>query len=340
MRSDLVDFLCDPIDHSNLTLSLATTGDDGDIQSGVLSSESGRQYPIVDGIPRFVRCIETARGVASFGNEWNYFNYDLFKINWLTHVVAHTFGTTDVFRDKVIVDCGAGSGMQSKWMAELGAERVIALELSHSVDGVMRRNLAGMMNVDIVQCSIDQPPLKSGCIHGIVICHNVIQHTPSVEDTARALWRCVGTGGEFAFNCYMKYPDDWVWSLRWRLVYRPMRAFLSRRSFQTALAYAKTMACLRFVPLLGTILERAQFVVCGDVPQGPDQVRRQYKSAVLNTFDWYGSHQFQHQKSKEEIRALVSELQPDETLRRNVEAYLTRQIPPGLAMRLAKSTES
>ena len=116
---------------------------------------------------------------------------------------AVTYGRHDI-AGKLVVDAGAGSGMQSRWMREAGARRVIVLELSHSVDGVMSQNLRGLDGVDIVQCSIDRPPLKDGCIDGIVICHNVIQHTPSVETTARALWALVAPGGEFAFNCYLQ----------------------------------------------------------------------------------------------------------------------------------------
>lgn len=76
------------------------------------------------------------------------------------------------------------------------------LDLSHSVDDVVKRNLAGVKNVDIIQCSIDAPPLRDESIEGIVYCHNVIQHTPSVEKTAHALYSLVAPGGEFVFNCY------------------------------------------------------------------------------------------------------------------------------------------
>lgn len=82
------------------------------------------------------------------------------------------------------------------------------MELSNAVDGVIKRNLAGLTNVDGIQCSIDRPALKGGSIEGIVICHNVIQHTPSVEKTAKALWSLVGKNGEFVFNCYIKYSEN------------------------------------------------------------------------------------------------------------------------------------
>jgi SAM-dependent methyltransferase len=76
------------------------------------------------------------------------------------------------------------------------------MDLSHSVDDVVQRNLAGFKNVDVIQCSIDAPPLRDQSIDGIVYCHNVIHHTPSVEMTAHALYALTAPGGEFIFNCY------------------------------------------------------------------------------------------------------------------------------------------
>lgn len=334
MKPRLLAFLCDPVDSSELEL-VTPILENGEIVSGMLVSASGRQYPIIEGVPRF--CSVTT-SVDSFGDEWNHFNYDLFKLNWENHVVKNNFGSTEFFRGKTIVDCGAGSGMQAKWMAEAGAKHVIALELSHSVDGVMKQNLEGISNVDIIQCSIDAPPIKSGSIDGLVICHNVIQHTPNVERTARELWRILGSG-EFVFNCYLKYQDRFIWMVRWLLIYRPLRGILSRCSFEITLGYAKFMAMLRFVPGLGTILEKAQMVIRGDVPPGPSYRRRLYINTVLNTFDWYGSHSFQHQKTPDEIRHLVNELQPNTSMIKNLEEYCRVPLPPGLAVRVFKKLD-
>ncbi len=296
MTPDLIDYLCDPIDKSSLRLADPSFDGDGNVVTGNLVSEGGRTYPVRDGIPRFTADSGVAEAVRAFGDEWNYFNFDQFKLNWLQHTVRNTFGSPEAFQGKVVVDAGAGSGMQSRWMREAGARRVIALELSHSVDGVMRKNLEGCDGVDVVQCSIDQPPLKDGCIDGIVICHNVIQHTRAVEATARALWALAGPGGEFVFNCYLKNDFNALRRFRFWL-YQRIRAVLSRTSFSALLWYSRIVAMLRFVPVFGLVLERLCFVVRGDVPPGPGWMRRAYRLAVLNTFDWYGTHQYQHHLS-------------------------------------------
>lgn len=331
MSPELLGLLCDPIDQSDLTL-VDEQIEDGRIQSGWLVSANGNRYQIRDGVPRFW---EDKSSVESFGNEWNHFNYDLFHVNWMRDVVERNFGSIEYFKGRTIVDCGAGSGMQTKWMAEAGAKHVIALELSHAVDGVIRDNVRGLKNVDVVQCSIDAPPFKRGAIDGTVICHNVIQHTASVERTAEALWNVLGTGN-FVFNCYLMYPDRPFWMARWALIYRPLRAVLSRSPFQVILAYARMMAALRFIPGLGIVLEKAQMVIRGDVPPGPHYRRRLYQNAVLNTFDWYGSHDHQNQKTPGELRRLVDRLQPEESKVRNLEPYLSIPLPPGLAIDISK----
>ncbi|MFM8751413.1 methyltransferase domain-containing protein [Rhabdaerophilum sp.] len=195
----ILPLLCDPETGDPLTVEI-TEQEGEDIIEGVLISPSGHRYPIRNRIPRFVEP-EIFESVKSFGNQWNHFNFVDFKQNWLDHTVANTFGGTEAFRDKVIVDCGGGSGAQSLWMLEAGAREVIMLELSHSVDDVVARNITtgDWPNFTVIQCSIDHPPIRSNAIDGIVICHNVIQHTESVERTARPV-RHRGAGWRVRFQ--------------------------------------------------------------------------------------------------------------------------------------------
>jgi len=337
MTPFLLDYLREPVTKTSLTLIDEVIDEKGNIVSGALRSPSGRRYPIIDGVPRFVESTELREAVQSFGDEWNHFNFTDQKVQWLSHIVKNTFGSTEIFQDNVIVDCGGGSGAQSKWFAEYGAKHVIMLELSHTVDGIARQNLAGLSNVDIVQCSIDAPPLASHGIDGIVYCCNVIQHTPSVENTARALFDLVAPGGEFVFNCYPlndRTPLRW---LRYHIVQKGMRAILSRQSFGTILAYANTMARLRTIPGLGNFLEKAGFSVTGDVPTIAGESRAEHRERVrrataLNTFDGFGSHAHQHHKSDDEIRALVRDLSPTRVL--NEAPYFAKPPPIGCSLRL------
>lgn len=340
MTPFLLQFLCEPVTKAPLVLNDANYDSEGNILSGVLVTSSRKRYPIINGIPRFVDFVPT-KTVESFGDEWNHFNFTDFKINWLEHTVANTFGSTDVFQGKLIVDAGGGSGAQTKWFSEYGARHVIMLDLSHSVDDVVKRNLAGVKNVDIIQCSIDAPPLRDESIEGIVYCHNVIQHTPSVEKTAHALYSLVAPGGEFVFNCYPLNDQGLVRWVRFHLIYKPLRAILSRMPFGVILLYSRTMAALRLVPGLGVFLEKSGVCMQGDVPRLVGEsawarLMRRFKNTSLNTFDWYGSHQYQHHKSEEEIRTLVNILNPDAAKVRNIDKYFLCPPPIGCALRVSR----
>jgi ubiquinone/menaquinone biosynthesis C-methylase UbiE len=304
-----------------------------------LVSTTGRSYPIVNGIPRFLGNVRIET-VKSFGDEWNYFNYTDFKQNWLGHTVASTFGSAETFKGKVIVDAGGGSGAQTKWFAECAAKHVIMMELSHSVDQVVASNLSGLKNVDVIQCSIDAPPIRDNCIDGIVYCHNVIQHTPSVEKTAHALYALVAPGGEFVFNCYG--VNDGPGVLRWvryHIVGRGVFKLTRRMTDRQVMVFSYVMAWLRMVPLLGWFLEQGGLIRCGDVPvvSGEGAIaraKRRFKQTYLNMRDQHGRHHYQHEKTDSELRRLLAELQPDSRKILNVDRYFSRPPPIGIAFRV------
>jgi uncharacterized protein YbaR (Trm112 family) len=341
MKSDLLDYLCDPMTGAPLRLEAKTLAGD-EIIEGALIAPSGRCYPIRNGIPRFVEAEQFAT-VESFGDQWTHFNFIEQKQHWLEHTIANTFGSTDVFRDRIVVDAGGGSGAQSLWMLENGAKRVILLELSQSVDDVVARNIPPDMRarLDVIQCSIDQPPLKAASIDGIVICHNVIQHTQSVEATARALFDIVAPGGEFVFNCYRRGRMNVMNFIRGYLTYGPMRALMRQMPFSVTLFYSRLMGMLRLVPILGWLNNKLRLSLTGKVPriEGESWLARQqriYRLTALNTFDTYGSHAYQHHLSEAEQRTIIEALQPDRSKVLNLEAYFATPQPTGCAIRIGK----
>jgi SAM-dependent methyltransferase len=342
MSPDLLPLLACPHSHAPLKLVNAKTDKAGNIVSGVLVStmDRKRRYPIVRGIPRFVPQSgdATAATVDSFGDQWNHFNYDRFEHTWKTVNIGNTFGSTAVFKGKTVVDAGAGSGMMSRWMIEAGARRVIALELSHTVDGIMKANHKGLAGIDVIQCSIDAIPLRDGAIKDLVLCTNVIQHTPSVQRTARELWRITGKGGEFAFNVYNRNDSTPLHRLRNRL-YRGVRAVVSRWPFRARMAHAQAVGALAMVPGLGRLLEKLDLMRQGEVTPGGGwwtQFRRRHHAAVLNTFDYFGAHAYQHHLSFDEVRALATALQPDRKKHVNAEAYFSMPHKTGTMLRLRK----
>jgi hypothetical protein len=212
------------------------------------------------------------------------------------------------------------------------------MDLSHSVDDELQRNLVGLKNVDEIQCSIDAPPLRDQCIDGIVYCHNVIQHPPLVEKTAHALHALTAPGGEFVFNCYPLNDQGVVRWVRFHLVYKLLRMMLSRTPFAVIMFYARLMALLCLVPGLGVLLEKAGFCVLGDVPKLSAEsawgyLLRRFKNTSLNSFDNFGSHQFQHLRMTRFVRRSrpCSRTQLGVV---NMDKYFLRPAPIGFALRV------
>src|SRR5437867_2895771 len=67
MHPKFLSLLCCPETREHLELHAVETQPDGRVLSGELVGPSGRRYPIVRGIPRFV---DSERYAASFGYEW------------------------------------------------------------------------------------------------------------------------------------------------------------------------------------------------------------------------------------------------------------------------------
>lgn len=266
-------------------------------------------FPIIDGVPRFITANPNA--VSSFGDEWNYFNFTRHKDNWLKHVCKNTFGTSepkDIFEKKIVIDAGAGSGAQSLWIAQSNASLVLSVELSHSIDGVMRENLANLKNCQRIQGSIDNMPLRDE-IADMVYCVNVVQHTKDVRTTITELFRLVKPGGELVFTCYSEsgWGTGYKHKIR-KFVHNNTRKALSATNFNFILRYAKLMSVLRFIPILGWVLEGCLFMARGDV--AGQTMKKKYDAGVLNTFDMFGSHEFQHVLSAKAIEEIIQSLNP------------------------------
>jgi hypothetical protein len=67
-----------------------------------------------------------------------------------------------------------------------------------------------------------------------------------------------------------------------------------------------------------------------------DRVRRSFRATRLNTYDWFGAHEFQHHLSPEELLELVHDLQPSREKVLNLDSYRSQPRPPGCALRLIK----
>jgi 2-polyprenyl-3-methyl-5-hydroxy-6-metoxy-1,4-benzoquinol methylase len=293
MKLDWLKYLCDPVDGSELSLVEATQQEGDRVITGKLASQSGRCYDIRDGIPIFAfEGMQSLESVESFAFEWNEFGFLYAKAGWLQDFVGPLVGGLDFFKNKVVIDAGAGSGAQSRWMAEAGATLVISLELSNSIFGRHRETIADYKDVIFpIQCDIAHPPVRNK--PDILYCINVIQHTANPRQTFANLARLVGQDTTFLFNIYTKRSElkfQVVRAVRRLIRFLPFKIWKWLAFIITAVAYP--LAKIPF--LLGPI---RIFV----------PISHSFYETWLDVYDAFGGHHYQQNMSPADQLRMIKE---------------------------------
>ncbi len=290
MRERLLEVLAEPRTGASLELRDArrANGSGSAIDEGVLvSTQTGREYPIVRGIPRFV---DPSNYTASFGMQWNAFrgvqlDSELGSDLSRARFDAETRWTEERLRGKWVLDGGCGAGRFAEVAAARGAN-LVALDMSSAVEAA-RETLSRFPNVDVVQGSLLEPPLRQGSMD-FAYCIGVAQHTPSPKDAVRQVVESVKPGGDFALTIYARQP--WT-KLNAKYLIRPLTKRLPKEVLLGAIERVMPVAFpvadrLFAVPKLGS-LARFMLPVAIYAPETrPGWSREQrYREAILDTLD-------------------------------------------------------
>jgi SAM-dependent methyltransferase len=210
-----------------------------EIVAGRLVAADGTAYAVSNGVARlatpFIDAAEQ-QTVDAFGREW-------------THYAEHddAFGSLELLRQflpaldeetvhgRTVIDAGCGTGRWTKQLRALGAERVIALDLSAAVD-VCARKTAGDPNVAVVQGSLLTPPLRAGSVD-VVVSVGVVHHLSDPAAGLAALRRTLKPGGRLAIWVYGHEGNELYLS-----VVRPMRALTTRLPHRGLLVFSGALA--------------------------------------------------------------------------------------------------
>lgn len=207
MLKKWVKYLCDPIDKSSLKVDKIIVREGNDIIFGILRGKSGRIYHIEGGVPILLnRYTQSIKSVDSFAYEWENFDFDYGKKGWLKDIVKPTLGSVKYFKNKTVIDCGAGSGRQSLWMVEAGAKFIFSVELSDSARSMVRKVTNKYKDrVFVIQADIAHLPIKKTISNiDVAYCVNVIQHTKNPMRATREISNLLRKKSEFVFNIYLK----------------------------------------------------------------------------------------------------------------------------------------
>ncbi len=288
MREELMERLAEPQTGSPLRLR-ATRSLGGRVEEGSLVSETtGRIYPILRGIPRFVSPKDNDNYTGSFGRQWN-----LFRGVQLDSATERGYSrgrfddetrwTAADLDGKWVLDAGCGAGRFAEVAASRGAN-LVALDYSSAVEAVAK-TLFSFPRADVVQGDLLSPPFRPGAFD-FAYCIGVAQHTPDPAAAVRGVLSCVRRDGRFSFTIYARQP--WT-RFSGKYLVRP----LTRRLPQPTLLRAIERVMPALFPLADRLFRMprvgrlARYLLPIATYVHTDELTRdqRYREAVLDTFD-------------------------------------------------------
>ncbi|NEU96212.1 class I SAM-dependent methyltransferase [Bradyrhizobium uaiense] len=211
---------------------------DDHVLEGALVAGDGRWFPILEGVPSFLTGIlqrdlsefarrhdlplkatttgltaaEQAKTNETFSDKWRRFkNYGFedahkeFLFDWY----RKKFGFQTVEELKAfyksrrrILECGPGSGFNTRFMAENTDGEVFALDISDAAFTTFG-NTKGLPNCSVIQADLMAAPFADESFD-FIIADGVLHHTPDTRAAVEALYRKLAPGGQFFFYVYRK----------------------------------------------------------------------------------------------------------------------------------------
>jgi SAM-dependent methyltransferase len=206
VKRRLLQWIVCPRDCGSLQLAESKEQNE-EIESGILTCVTcGSRYPVVRGVPRFVRSDDYA---SSFGLQWNrHAEVQLDSRNG-THFSRDRFYLITEWRpptlsERLVLDLGCGAGRFAEIALSDGAE-VIGIDLSSAVDAAYK-NLRSHPRFHCVQGSVYNLPLADATFdYGY--CIGVIQHTPDPRKAVESILPKIKVGGRVGL---------WIYELNWK----------------------------------------------------------------------------------------------------------------------------
>jgi SAM-dependent methyltransferase len=266
MHPRFLELLHCPETGAALTLTSSETRSDGRVVEGALLAPSGRSYPIVRGVPRFVA---EERYAASFGRQWNRWPRVQFESENVGQPMAgHTTRMWETvtaapasFHGARVVEFGCGSGRFLDVVRARGG-LAVGLELSTAVEAAAS-NFTDCPDVLVVQGDLLHPPFRPGVFDaGYSI--GVLHHTPEPARGLAELAKIVRPGGWVACSIYPRksfYDSRALLNMRWMHGHLSAEAgnrFASAYAWFSARVLAPAMWLPARVPLLKAVVRQVR----------------------------------------------------------------------------------
>jgi ubiquinone/menaquinone biosynthesis C-methylase UbiE/uncharacterized protein YbaR (Trm112 family) len=182
-----------------------------EITAGRLLCERGHEWPIIDGVPRFLPSTmanDIKKTQATFSFEWKMFREG--ERNWGQDIsfrknlfLKGMNSDSAELKGKLILDAGCGSGALSVEMANTLGLEVVAIDLAFGVEKAYQRNNNPF--VHFVQGSVLELPVRERAFD-YVYCAGVLVHLPDSYQGFRSIIRALKRGGRCFIWVY--HPID------------------------------------------------------------------------------------------------------------------------------------
>ena len=272
MKPTALEFLVCPACKSELALHARLQEGPNIVEGTLECRQCVVEYPILRGIPRFVR--ETSYA-SSFGYQWRWFRtvqLDSFNgTNESERTLAATTGWTDEdYVGSLVLDVGVGAGRFAEIVAKKGGE-VVGIDLTPAVDAAAL-NLSGRDKVHLIQADIFAMPFREGTFD-LAYAIGVLHHTPHPREAFERVAAVVRKGGGLAVYLYHGYG----FAGRFSDLIRRVTTRLPLRLMFVLAAAAIPLYYLYRLPGAGKVLQ----LLC------PISVHPNWRWRWLDTFDCY-----------------------------------------------------
>jgi len=285
MKKDDVSLLICPETKRQLEVGDVSADENGRIKEGTLVEPvSGRTYPIVNFIPRFV---SADNYTSSFGFQWNkhvqtqYDKYSGFDVSRKRFFEESKW--EEDLKGETILEVGSGSGRFTTHALETGAT-IVSFDFSNAVEANYESN-GSKPNLLLVQANVYNMPFPSDFFDR-AYCFGVLQHTPDPRKSFMSIIPHIKPGGKLATDVYLKNIRIAFHIKYW------MRLITKNREPERLYTFVKKYVDTIW-PLVRVLRKNAvgqklvsRFVAeySNQYPDASDATLKEW--AILDTFDW------------------------------------------------------
>jgi SAM-dependent methyltransferase len=221
-------------------------------------------YPIVNGVPRFVPVSFYAfdqqqstiqeKTKNYFGYEWEHFkNWGFIDENEIPVKDRYIFeggynssrtaafdtkcrlNDNELAPDTITLDAGCGNGRYTFEAGHRSKGTVIGVDIGYGSVQSARDNTQELENVIIMQCDLFRLPFKNGVVNN-AFSNGVLMHTGNAEEAFAEIGRTIKPAGVFVAHVYNKLNPIWEFNDWW------MRKITTQLSVLAGMSLAKILS--------------------------------------------------------------------------------------------------